>query len=74
MRFTRKSILEVHHKRRNGGNSIDNAEVLCQNCHENTSTYGVRGQSPQAFTENTKDSALVRAGYQCECNRISGCH
>jgi len=28
-RCTRKRGLEVHHKRRDGGNDLNNAEVLC---------------------------------------------
>jgi len=67
--------LEVHHKRRDGGNDLDNAEVLCQYCHGNTSTYGRDGQSPPAFSQSTKDEALKRANNQCECDRkICGTH
>jgi 5-methylcytosine-specific restriction endonuclease McrA len=65
--------LEVHHKRRDGGNDIENAEVLCQSCHENTSTYGVEGKSPPAFSDETKKEALKRAGNRCECEK-EGCH
>jgi len=59
--------LEVHHKRRDGGNGIENAEVLCHACHVNTSTYGMPGQSPTPFSQETKDKALHRAGNRCEC-------
>jgi len=65
--------LEVHHKRRDCGNDIGNAEVLCQKCHENTSTYGVPGKSPPDFSESTKKEALKKAGNSCECER-EGCH
>ena len=65
--------LQVHHKRRDGGNDIGNAEVLCQECHENTSTYGVHGKKSPDFSEATKKEALKRAGYSCECER-TGCH
>jgi len=65
--------LEVHHKRRDGGNDIGNAEVLCQKCHENTGTYGVSGKSPPEFSEATKKEALKKAGNRCECER-DGCH
>lgn len=61
--------LEVHHKRRDGGNGLDNAEVLCQSCHSNTSTYGVPGTSPPRFSQATKEDTLKRAGYRCECER-----
>jgi 5-methylcytosine-specific restriction endonuclease McrA len=67
-----KSItnLEVHHKRRDSGNELANAEVLCQWCHGNTSSYGRDGLTPPPFSQKTKDEALKRAGYQCECERI----
>lgn len=73
-RCTIKSNLEVHHKRRDGGNGIDNAEVLCQKCHKATSTYGVAGKSPAPFDQAIKDKALINAGNQCECIRTGGCH
>lgn len=73
-RCARTSGLEVHHKRRDGGNGFDNAEVLCQKCHAATSTYGTPGTSPPAFGEDTKARALKRAGNQCECTRTGGCH
>lgn len=66
--------LEVHHKRRDGGNGLDNAEVLCQNCHSATSTYGTDGKSPEPFLQQTKDRAFVRAGNRCECTKVSSCH
>ncbi|MDR0539034.1 MAG: hypothetical protein LBG74_00805 [Spirochaetaceae bacterium] len=65
--------LEIHHKRRDGGNGIGNAQVLCQKCHENTGSYGVRGESPPEFSEQTKAEALKRAEYRCECEK-DGCH
>ena len=66
--------LEVHHKRLDGGNGLDNAEVLCKRCYTATSTYGNPGKSPPFFDQATKDKALKRAGYQCECVRTGGCH
>ena len=65
--------LEVHHKRRDGGNGLNNAEVLCHDCHGHTSTYGVEGDTPPAFSEKTKQEALKRAGNKCECTR-KNCH
>jgi len=65
--------LEVHHKRRDGGNGIENAQVLCQSCHENTSTYGMEGKSPPEFSTKTKEGALLRAENRCECEK-EGCH
>ena len=67
------SNLEVHHKRRDGGNDIGNAEVLCSNCHVNTLTYGTPGKSPAPFTEEIKKQALKNADNKCECRRES-CH
>jgi 5-methylcytosine-specific restriction endonuclease McrA len=65
--------LEIHHKRRDGGNDIENAQVLCQSCHVNTSTYGIEGKSPPEFSSKTKEKALIRAGNRCECKK-DGCH
>ena len=65
--------LEVHHKRRDGGNGIENAEVLCSDCHAKTATYGVPGESPKPFSEFTKNLALALAGDKCECTR-ENCH
>jgi len=66
--------LEVHHKRRDGGNGIANAEVLCKDCHAATSTYGSPGKSPEPFSQETKDKALKNAGNRCECTKTGGCH
>jgi len=65
--------LEVHHKRRDGGNGIENAEVLCHDCHVKTGTYGVNGKSPVDFTDEIIKAAKKRAGYRCECDR-ENCH
>lgn len=73
-RCTRTSNLEVHHKRRDGDNDLSNAVVLCQTCHENTSTYGLSGKTPPAFDQATKGKALKNAGNQCECTSTKGCH
>ncbi len=73
-RCTSTRDLDVHHKRRDGGNGIDNAEVLCQPCHKATSTFGAPGNTPPSFDEDTKQRALRRAGNQCECTKSGGCH
>jgi 5-methylcytosine-specific restriction endonuclease McrA len=73
-RCTKTYGLEVHHRNRNGGNGLDNAEVLCEACHEATPSYGTPGVSPPDFSEETKQAALRRAGNQCECTRTGGCH
>lgn len=73
-RCTRKTDLEVHHKRRDGGNDLNNAEVLCQKCHSATATYGVSGKRPSEFSEQIKEKAREHAGNRCECRRTGGCH
>lgn len=66
-RCTNSNNLEVHHKRRDGGNGIDNAIVLCSSCHSKTATYGVSGKSPEPFDQLTKTVAMITAKYRCEC-------
>jgi len=62
-RCTNKTNLHVHHIRIDGGNGIDNARVLCRDCHVNTGTYGSTGhESPPEFTQETKDLAKKNAG------------
>lgn len=73
-RCARTRNLEVHHRRRDGGNGLDNAVVLCQPCHEKTPSYGTPGKSPPDFDEDTKARAMGRAGNQCECTSSAGCH
>ena len=65
--------LEVHHKNRSGSNGLDNAEVLCQDCHGKTASYGQPGKSPPDFSDAVKQAALRIAGNQCECGR-DHCH
>jgi len=65
--------LAVHHKRRDGGNDINNAQVLCHACHVKTDSYGKEGKSPPEFSYKTKEAAKKRAGYRCECEK-EGCH
>jgi len=73
-RCVRTQNLEVHHKRIDGGNDLGNAQVLCKDCHVNTSTYGSTGhKSPPPFDVGTKESALKRAGNRCECDKGDCC-
>ncbi len=73
-RCIRTTNLEVHHKRVDGGNDLDNAMVLCHQCHVNTCTYGDSNhKSPPAFTQEVKDKALKRADYRCECTKGDCC-
>lgn len=73
-RCRRTNNLEVHHKRIDGGNGLDNAMVLCHTCHVNTSSYGdSTHSSPPAFSEEVKEKAKERAGYRCECEKGDCC-
>jgi 5-methylcytosine-specific restriction endonuclease McrA len=72
-RCTSTRGLEVHHKRVDGGNGLDNAQVLCQKCHEKTYSYGTHGHNPPDFTETTRQAALKQAGQRCECEKAN-CH
>jgi len=31
---------EAHHRNADGPDSLDNCEILCQECHKNTQSYG----------------------------------
>lgn len=74
-RCNRTTSLQIHHRRRDGGNNLDNAMVLCQTCHSKTATYGVEGKSPEPFSQSVKDAALRRSGNRCECvSDYRGCH
>ena len=73
-RCWRKQNLEVHHIRRDGGDGLSNAQVLCHRCHEETSTYGVPDGAEEPFDEVNKQRALDRADNQCECTCTRGCH
>jgi 5-methylcytosine-specific restriction endonuclease McrA len=73
-RCTKTTNLEVHHISRTGGNSISNAQVLCQKCHAATTSYGTQGNSPPDFPQDVIDRALRNAGNQCECTSYRGCH
>jgi hypothetical protein len=73
-RCTRTTELDVYHLRREGDNSLDNAQVLCRRCQAATQGYELPGRKPPAFDTATKIAALSRAGHQCECTRIGACH
>ena len=62
--------LAVRHKHADGGNLIDNTEVLCPICRFNTGPHGRPGRnSPPDFDEEIKFSALRKVKYRCECTR-----
>jgi hypothetical protein len=73
-RCTRTIDLDVYHLRRDGDNSLDNAQVLCRPCHAATKGYELPGRKAPAFDQATKYAALSRAADQCECTRIGACH
>jgi hypothetical protein len=64
--------LAVHHRRTDGGNGIENAEVLCTLCHRNTKTYGdTTHVSPPPFPLGTKILARFLSLNRCQCTRES---
>ncbi len=66
--------LEVHHKRVDGGNGLNNAMVLCRTCHKNTSSWcDPNHRSPEPFSDSIKKQALERAGNRCECEKGTCC-
>jgi len=65
--------LKVHYKRWDGGNDINNAQVLCHACYINTNSYGKEIKSPPEFSNEIKEAAKKRAGYRCECEK-EDCH
>lgn len=67
-RCTVTAGVEVYRKRFDGDNSLDNAKVLCAQCHEITQSSGQNG----GFSDDTIHAALERAGQRCECRR-AGC-
>ncbi len=72
-RCRRKWGLEVHHIRRNGGNALANARVLCQERYHWTQTYGMSGRTSADFDEDAKERARTKAGGRCECSGCRGC-
>ncbi len=73
-RCMRKVNLDVRHITQTGGNSLSNARVLCFKCHESTSSIDAYEASPPDFGRDTKEKALAKAGYQCECTATGKCH
>jgi len=74
LRCTSKRDLQVYHIRKNGGNGIGNAVVLCSKCHVASSSYDIPGEKPPDFDQETIKNAMIRATYQCECKSSRGCH
>ena len=67
--------MEVYHKKRDGGNGLDNAVVLCPECYGKKITYRIESVISLPFSISTKDAAFRRAFNRCECDRpICGTH
>ncbi len=73
-RCTRTAELGVYHLRRDGGNDLENAQVLCRRCYAATRGYELPGRKPPVFDQTTREAALGRAGDRCECTRLGACH
>jgi hypothetical protein len=73
-RCTRTRNLQVHHIRRDLGNDISNAQVLCEQCRAAACSYGAAGGRTPQFDQGIQDRALRNAENQCQCIRTSGCH
>jgi hypothetical protein len=73
-RCTNRRNLELHHLTSEGEADVNNAQVLCTSCRQHAVTYATSGKAPLSFAEHTKERALKRAGYQCECTSARGCH
>jgi 5-methylcytosine-specific restriction endonuclease McrA len=63
--------LEVHPIRQDGGDGLDNAEVLCARCHLAASTSGDPGGRPPDLEEATRTVARLLAGNKCQCTRAT---
>jgi hypothetical protein len=72
--------LVVHHIKRDGGNNLNNAEVLCSVCYSNITTLNNpgpgepilhEGTPPPPFAQQTINEALARAHNRCECERLT---
>lgn len=74
-RCTNTNDLEVHHKNVVSGNDLSNAQVLCRECHKETTSFcNPSHKSPPAFSDDTKEKAKRKAGHQCECTRETCSH
>jgi hypothetical protein len=73
-RCSRFDGLQVYHVMRDGGNGLDNAQVLCRRCYELMDRPKAEGPEPQPFKEEVVRKALELAGYRCQCQSSGGCH
>jgi len=75
IRCIKTTNLEVHYKRTDGGNDIDNAVVLCPHCYATITGNGAHGNTPVSFSSGVKEQALRKANRRCECRSdIISCH
>lgn len=73
-RCTRAGNLECHHIIRDAGCGLDNAQMLCAECHQATESYGAPGLSPSPFSQDVIGAAKLRAQGRCECTREHPTH
>jgi hypothetical protein len=74
MRCNKRIALEVHQKRSAGGQTLGNAIVLCEPCHQRLPGLGASAAMPlPSFPPDIRGQALAVAGHRCECV-AEGCH
>jgi hypothetical protein len=73
-RCERINDLDVYQKRRDGGDDLQNVEVLCRKCYVATATHGDPGTTTPEVDGYTKYLAWTIAGHRCECTRTHCCH
>ncbi|MDD5185793.1 MAG: hypothetical protein PHS84_11090 [Paludibacter sp.] len=75
IRCIKTTNLEVHYKRTDGGNDIENAVVLCQQCYANNNGNTMHEKTATSFPQSIKNMAFERANRRCECTSdIRSCH
>jgi hypothetical protein len=73
-RCTRVGKLECHHIIRDAGCGLENAQMLCAECHQATESYGVLGFSPPPFPQEVIGMAKLKARGRCECTKDHPTH
>jgi hypothetical protein len=74
LRCTRTGKLECHHVIRDAGCGLENAQMLCAECHQATESYGTPGLSPTPFSQDVIGAAKLRSHGRCECTRDHPTH